>query len=95
MSYMGHLGSIPDLNTLTDISIIAPIQNQILAYNSSTGRWENKNIVSMSISIDDLSDVEITSPQSGQVVMFDGNVWKNDFATRADRGYQFFLSSFN
>lgn len=95
MSYMGHLGSIPDLNTLGDISVISPAQDQVLAFNALTSRWENKDIAAITVSMDELSDVALNQPSNGQVLMYDGVKWSNNFATKADRPFQFFLSSFN
>ncbi len=97
MSYMGHLGSIPDLNTLIDVTITTPASKQILAYNTLTQRWENQDFQNINASMDSLSDAVISNPQQNQVIMFNSvqNKWVNDYVTHADRQYQFFLSSFN
>lgn len=94
MSYMGILGSVPDLNSLSDVMIINPIQNNLFAYNALTERWENKTASELDIGVDDLFDVVITDPQIGQVIMYDGSIWINEYTSKADRPYQYFISSF-
>lgn len=94
MSYMGILGSVPDLNSLSDVMIIDPIQNNLFAYNEITSRWENKAASELGIGIDDLFNVTITDPQVGQVIMYDGSIWINEYTSKADRPYQYFISSF-
>jgi hypothetical protein len=91
---MGILGTVPDLNSLSDVMIVDPIQNNLFAYNSITAMWENKTAAELDIGVDDLFDVTISDPQSGQVIMYDGSIWKNEYTNKADRPYLYFISSF-
>lgn len=63
------------LNSLTDVTVAAPADNQILQYNISNAQWENVNpavALAEIISLADLSDVSSTSPNDGQAL-----VWSN------------------
>ena len=71
-----------DLNTdnlvdLTDTNISSPSNGQVLKYNGTSGKWENKAEDTQSLS--GLSDTNISSPSNGQTLMYDSttNKWKN------------------
>lgn len=48
-----------------------------LIYDSTTARWR---IVGKALALDDLSDVTITSAQTGHVVRYSGSAWVNAYA---------------
>jgi hypothetical protein len=91
---MGVLGPIPDLNSLADVSVITPQNKNLFAFNSANQRWENKTIAELTINLDDIINININDPQNGQVLMYEDNTWINNYATKADRPFQFFLTSF-
>jgi len=91
---MGVLGPIPDLNSLADVSVITPSNKDLFAFNSINQRWENKAFADLSIDLSDIINININDPQNGQVLMYENNLWINNYATKADRPFQFFLTSF-
>lgn len=63
-----------ELEELHNVSISAPVNGQVLKYNSATGLWENGVGASQ---LDDLTDVTISTPSSGQAVIYNGSQWVN------------------
>jgi hypothetical protein len=92
---MGQLGAVPDLDTLVDVNIETPLNDQVLAFNSASGRWENQDIKDVNVTIEELQNTLINAPVNGQVIMFQNNKWVNQFSENSDRPFQFFMASFN
>lgn len=75
------------LNELTDVVINTPTNNQVLGYDSITQKWVNQ-IVGGIDSIDDIDNITIDNPISGQVLKYtvhnNQGYWTNgdvDFTT--------------
>ena len=64
---------IGSLDDLTDVTIAAPTNNQVLTYDSNAGKWVNANAQSSVSDLDDLTDVTITTPVDQQVLTYDSN----------------------
>ena len=65
---------------LTDTSISSPTNDQVLKYDSSTGKWTNGNGGGGgSSTLAGLSDTDIDTPTDGQPLTYDANdsKWKN------------------
>lgn len=87
---VNHIGSTanPHLTTvakLTDVSISSASNNDTLLYDSNDSEWKNKPN-----SVDNLSNVTITSVTSGDVLTYDGSGWINSPASggSVDLGYK-------
>lgn len=74
----------PDLASLTDIVITGPADNEVLAYDSSSGDWINQTAAEAALATsshvhaaDDLTDVDTTTttPVAGDLLQFDGANW--------------------
>ena len=57
--------------------ITNPSNGQVLKYNSSTGVWENATDASGVDQLSQLTDVDLTSPTTDDVLVYDGNDWVN------------------
>lgn len=69
-----------ELSELSDVAISSPQNDEVLAYNSTSHKWENKTGGGGgAIDLDDLSDVNITSPTNGQALVYDSanSEWVN------------------
>ena len=67
------------LGDLSDVNIINPNVNNIIAFNGTT--WNNRSLNEL-INLEDLKDVYMTSNKvSGQALVFDGSSWKNEFVS--------------
>lgn len=72
--------SIPTINYLDDIgnvSASAPADGDVLTYNTTASAWVSASASGGASSLDDLSDVDIFSPQSDEVLFYDGSSWVN------------------
>lgn len=67
-SYWVNTGNIATLNDLINVSITSPIANAILKYSS--GSW-----IDGQIALDNLSDVNASSPIEGMGIFWDGAAW--------------------
>ena len=74
----GGGGGADALNDLTDVTITAVSNGQVLKYNGSA--WVNAadNAGTTISSIDDITDVTITSVATGQFLKWNGTAWVND-----------------
>lgn len=64
-----------DLGDLSDVTIAAPVNGQVLTYNA--GIWDNQAVPAASLALDDLTDVTIAAPVNGQVLTYNAGVWDN------------------
>ena len=63
-----------DLDSLTDVVISTPANNQFLKYNGSA--WVNATSAEIQ-NLTDLADVTITSAVTNQVLLYNGSAWVN------------------
>lgn len=63
--------------SLSEVSIASLLDEQYLRYNSSSAKWEN---YTLSIGLDDLDDVTITTPATREGIYYTGAVWVNGYA---------------
>lgn len=71
------INAVNSLNNLSDTNISSPSGNQYLKFNSGSSKWE---AATLSLNLDDLADVDITSPEDGSMLYYDGtneNKWVN------------------
>lgn len=64
------------LDEFDDVQIATPVNNQVLKYDSASGKWKNADYTEI-LSLTGLSDVVITTPASGQVLRHNGTNWVN------------------
>ena len=73
------------LNDLNDVNITAtPTNNQVLAYNSTTGRWQQRSLGTgphpLALEGDSThSDVSVSNIAGGQGLVWNGSQWVNEF----------------
>jgi hypothetical protein len=73
-------GTSTNLNSLTDVNIVAPQNFDSLVYNDITGNWEASSKTSSSVSLASLSDTTFVFPlQQHQYLHWDGNTWDHIF----------------
>jgi len=67
-------GNKPDyeLDELTDIVILNPVNGQVIKYDGVDEQWENANN-----NLDDVSDVTITSVKRDDALTYSGSAWVN------------------
>jgi hypothetical protein len=69
------------LASLSDVSLNGVTNRQVLMYNTATSLWKNGQVqysdLSGSISLDNLSDVVITSPATNQILRYNATGWIN------------------
>ncbi len=72
---------INTLNSLTDVVITDPANNQIIKYNGTN--WVNASDEGLvSVSLDTLTDVSISgTPSANQVLQYSGGTWSNSTLT--------------
>jgi len=63
------------LDSLSDTDISGVADGEALVYDSNTSTWVPVNITVNSI--DDVSDVTITTPADGQVLTYNSGTWEN------------------
>lgn len=73
------------LNGLDDVNTIGVTGGMVLMYNSYTSEW-NADLVDYPDSLDDLTDVLITTPSNGQVLKYNGSAWVNGTDSGATPG---------
>ena len=73
----GGLGSTLYLSSLADVLISSPANNQVLTYNSSTGKWVNANPKGGVTDLASLTDVTLSTPAYGDILLYDGTKWIN------------------
>ena len=65
------------LSDLTDVEVENLQTDDILIYDAIEEKWINASLPSVPESINDLSDVDITSPSNGQVLSYNNGEWIN------------------
>ena len=81
---VGNILVRPDYNykisQLSDVNINNVQNGEVIKWNSTTSRWENGTVSGGggASALDDLTDVTITTPTTGQVLKYNGSAWVND-----------------
>ena len=73
------------LNDLTDVDAASPVDGYALIWNDSTSTWQPQEI-SIVQSIDDLSDVSITSAVQNDIIVYDNGEFINGTISFVDGG---------
>lgn len=75
----GGGGGAENLSDLEDVQLGALNNDDVLTYNSSTLKWENKPFPASSTALDDLTDVTISGVANGQVLTYNSgsSTWEN------------------
>lgn len=70
--YWSQQANVTSLVSLTDVGIDDPQEGNALMYDSATGTWVNKNV-----NLDEIGQLAIVGPVSGQVLKYNGVNWAN------------------
>ena len=73
----GGGGGATALTQLTDVNISSPSNNQALVYNSESAKWVNASLPSGVDKLSKLSDVDLDTPVSFQLLQYIGGKWVN------------------
>lgn len=76
-----------DLGDLANVSINAPLNGYALLYNSTTQKWESQPNASVNLglyNLNDLGDVVISTPTTGDFLKFNGTNWVDAPITYGD-----------
>jgi len=66
------------LGDLSDVDVTGVTNGQLIAYNSTSGNWEAANDAGGAEQLNDLSDVIVNLPATGEVLIYDGGEFVND-----------------
>ena len=81
-----------ELNDLSDVTIVSPDVREALVYDTLINEWTNQQLMSVAFTgdyndltnlptiptaLDDLSDVNVTTPSNGQILTYNGTDWVN------------------
>jgi hypothetical protein len=58
------------LSELTDVNVPSPTNDQVLAYDTPSGKWTAQDQAAPVSALDDLSDVEVPTPDDGQLLTY-------------------------
>lgn len=75
------MGITSSLNDLTDVTTAGLVNRYALVYNSTGTQWEPQAIPRL---ISDLEDSNISSPNNGDLMVFNGVDWENSVYTLGD-----------
>lgn len=70
--YWSQQANVTSLVSLTDVDINIPADGNALMYDDVTGNWINKNV-----NLDEIGQLAIVGPVSGQVLKYNGVNWAN------------------
>lgn len=70
--YWSQQANVTSLVSLTDVDINVPADGNALMYDDVTGNWINKNV-----NLDEIGQLAIAGPVSGQVLKYNGVNWAN------------------
>lgn len=75
---LGGVVHIPDLGELPDVDVSTPPNDgDVLVWDDGTETWVPQAPSAGTLDLDDLTDVSITTPASGDRLRFDGSGWVN------------------
>ena len=66
------------LGQLADVDVDGVTNGQLIAYNSTSGNWEAADDATGNNTLTGLTDTSITTPASGEVLIYDGGEFVND-----------------
>ena len=73
------------LNELTNVTVPAPLDGQVLQYNGNSSQWVAATLPSGGATdLNSLSDVTVGSSATGQVLVYNGSVYVNRLLSAAD-----------
>ena len=75
-----------DLGDLADVNTTGVTDGQVIAYDAATAVWLPATDAGGAEQLNDLSDVIISLPASGEFFRYDGDEWVNDTASKSDVG---------
>ena len=75
-----------DLGDLADVNTTGVTDGQVIAYDAATAVWLPATDAGGAEQLNDLSDVIISLPASGEFFRYDGDEWVNDTANKSDVG---------
>ena len=75
-----------DLGDLADVNTTGVTDGQVIAYDAATAVWLPATDAGGAESLNDLTDVIINLPASGEFFRYDGGEWVNDTAQKSDVG---------
>ncbi len=94
-SFIGTAGSIPSLDSIGDVAIDTPAEDDVLQYNDVTDQWENVSISDFGDTLNLTDIIDATSLTTGDMIYYDGVNWVNttvdDFLTANLTTFQTFL----
>ena len=72
-------GQVGEMADISDVNITSIANGQVLAYNSTTHKWENATNSATVASLANIGDVQFSTLVNGQVLMWDNTAskWKN------------------
>lgn len=73
----GGEGGASKLSKLEDVNVVGVADNDVLTYDAATSKWIPSNGGSGASALEDLTDVTVHTPQSGQVLGHNGTKWVN------------------
>jgi len=65
------------LDDLEGVTIDGAVDGEALVYDTQAGGWINSTVSGVA-ELNDLLDTSIESPQVDDILVYDGNLWKND-----------------
>lgn len=70
----GGTGST-NLNGLTDVEVVAPVNDDLLVYDNVTSEWKNNDVLTTS----GISQFNVVSPSDNDILVYDGvsSEWNN------------------
>ena len=69
-------GEVVKLDDLSDVTLTDPEDKEVLRFNSGAGQWINDDLAD-AFTIDDASDVVVSSPQINDLLLWSGSEWAN------------------
>lgn len=78
--------SINSINDISDVTLTTPTNGQVLTYNSTSQKWENKAQAGGSLA--NLTDVTLTTPANGNTLRYNSTSqkWENVSLSKSDVG---------
>ena len=75
-----------DLGDLADVNTTGVTDGQVIAYDAATAVWLPATDAGGAESLNDLSDVIISQPETGNFLKYTGSEWENDNISKSDVG---------
>ncbi len=74
---LNPIGGIDGIDDLSDVTVSAPANGEVLIYNNGTSQWENSTIPTSVLN--DLTDVTIAGPVNNEILIYNNGTsqWEN------------------